>query len=276
MNLELVKPELSADQFDHIRQLLYQLCRIDLKPGKENLVEGRLIKRLRQLGLDDFDAYIRYLDKDRTGGERAFMVDALTTNKTSFFREDQHFDYLRQQLLPQLKEKGTGIRFWCAGCSSGEEPYTLSMVLHEAWPHIEHLDVRILATDISDTALAAARRAVYGPSQVEEVPPVLRHKHFVRSGKQTPTFQMAEWIRHPVSFAALNLMGSWPMQGPFDAIFCRNVMIYFDRPTQEQLVRRFYELLGPGGHFFISHSESLTGLSHSFQYVQPAVYRREE
>ena len=272
MSAALLQPRLNQDHFEHIRKMLYRVSRIDLKTGKESLVEARLGKRLRTLGLDSFDAYIHRISQDRSGNELAFMVDALTTNKTSFFREYQHFELLHQQVLPYLKEKSKKIRIWCAGCSSGEEPYSLGISMREEWPDVDRLDVRILATDISDTALEKARQALYDEDQLGEVPPRLRQKYFAPA--QPRSYQVAGPVKDLVQFAALNLMGPWPMRGPFDVIFCRNVMIYFDRPTQEQLVQRFYSLLLPGGYFFISHSESLSGVKHSFNYVQPAVYRR--
>ena len=275
MSIGLRSVEFSAAQFDQIRQILYRTCGIDLKAGKENLVEARLTKRLRHLGLDDFDAYIRRVEEDGTGGELAFMVDALTTNKTSFFREDQHFDFLRQQVLPELGRRSRKVRIWCAGCSSGEEPFTLAILLREAWPDVDRMDVRILATDISDTVLGEARQSVYSQEKLEEVPPPLRHKYFARAASGGPdSFQVVPEVRKLVHFAALNLIGPWPMSGPFDVIFCRNVMIYFDRQTQGTLVNHFFDLLAPGGHFFISHSESLTGIPSEFNYVQPAVYVR--
>jgi len=271
VNVGLDKPRLKTEQFDYIKQLLYRVSRIDLRSGKESLVEARLSRRLRQLGLGDYAAYIRHLEGDHSGGERAFLVDALTTNKTSFFREDQHFEFLRQQLVPQWRAEKRNLRLWCAGCSSGQESYTIVMVLREAWPELDEVDACILATDLSASALATARGGVYRDDALAEVPSALRQKYFLRT---TQGWEATAALRAPITYAGLNLMESWPMRGPFDAIFCRNVMIYFDQPTQEELVRRYYGMLRPGGHFFISHSESLSGMDHDFTYVQPAVYVR--
>jgi chemotaxis protein methyltransferase CheR len=269
----LLAYELQPEQFVKIRQLLYQLCGIALRPGKEGLVKARLIKRLVALGLDSFDAYLAYVEHDASGQELIIMIDALTTNKTGFFRESQHFMYLHQRVVPELQQTRHAIRFWSAGCSSGEEPYSLAMALWEALPGIDQRDVRILATDISTRVLAVARQAVYEEETLSEVPASVLHKYFVLVRHDaTRAYRVQDPIRAMVRFARLNLMQPWPMRGPFDAIFCRNVMIYFDKPTQERLVQRFWALLRPGGHLFIGHSESLSGASHAFRYIQPAVY----
>lgn len=265
--------DLQPEQFARIRQLLYQLCGIALRPGKEGLVKARLMKRLLALALDSFDAYLAYVEHDPSGQELVAMIDALTTNKTSFFREPQHFVYLRHRVVPELQETRHPIRFWSAGCASGEEPYSLAMALWETLPGIEQRDVRILATDISTRVLAVARQAVYEKETLSDVPAPVLHKYFMLVRHDaTRAYQVKDPIRAMVRFVRLNLMQPWPMRGPFDAIFCRNVMIYFDKPTQERLVQRFWALLRPGGHLFIGHSESLTGASHAFHYVQPAVY----
>jgi chemotaxis protein methyltransferase CheR len=273
--VELAPKALSPAQFDRVRQLLYRVSRIDLQPGKERLVEGRLNSHLRRLGLPDFDAYLHHVENDRSGAEVAMMVDSLTTNKTHFFREEAHFDYLRQQVLPETRPQGRPLRFWCAGCSTGEEPFSLAILLRQEFPEIDRLDVRILATDISDRVLETARQATYPLDRLQEVPPTLLRRYFAPL-RNSPgeLHQLSEQITGLVCFARLNLMGAWPMKGPFDVIFCRNVMIYFDVPTRQELVRRFYSLLRPGGHLFIGHSESINGYPHQFRYVQPATYQK--
>ena len=258
--------------FDEIRMLLYNVARIDIKPGKQSLVEHRISSRIRSLGLNDFDEYVDLLLQDGSKKELARMVDALTTNKTNFFREPKHYDLLIE-LLPELTAQGD-LRIWSAGCSSGEEPYTMSMLLHEKLPPATVKRVQILATDISDSVLASARAGVYSLSQVDDVPEKFRRKYFAPADKAPNLSAVRPQVRSIVRFAWLNLMGAWPMKGPFDVIFCRNVMIYFDRPTVQDLVKRFHDLLRPGGYFFISHSESMTGIEHPYAYVQPGVYRR--
>lgn len=265
--------DLTNKQFEKISEIVYKLCGINLHLGKEVLVKARLAKRLRWLGLNSFEGYMDYLEHDESGQELAIMIDSLTTNKTSFFRESQHFDYLRRHILPELKSRGNKIRIWSAGCSSGEEPYTLAIVIRETFPDIAKMDVRILATDISTKVLGTAKEAVYGQDVLRDVPPELVGKYFTCTRTKSPrTYKVNNDVKSMIRLAKLNLMEPWPMKGPFDAIFCRNVMIYFDKPTQQELVRRYFELLEPGGHLFVGHSESLTASSHQFKYVQPAVY----
>jgi chemotaxis protein methyltransferase CheR len=271
----LLTCELGADQFTIISQMVYRICGITLQPGKENLVKARLIKRLYVLGLDNFEDYLAYIEGDSSGKELTIMIDVLTTNKTSFFREPQHFTYLQQQIASGNRQTRNHVRFWSAGCSSGEEPYSLAIVLREAIPDIDRQDIRILATDISTRILATARQAVYEQDMLSDVPEHLLQKYFrlIRQAP-SPAYQVTDKVRTMVQFARLNLMQDWPMRGPFEAIFCRNVMIYFDKPTQEWLVQRFWKLLQPGGHLFIGHSESLSAITHNFGYVQPALYRK--
>lgn len=271
MNNEILNVELSHRQFEEISRRVYSLCGINLHDGKQGLVKSRLSKRLRQLGLDNYDRYLKLVETDRR--ELTCMIDSLTTNKTSFFREEQHFDYLRRQILPRLLATKSRLRIWSAGCSSGREAYTLAMILREDVPDLGARDVRILATDISTRILAEAKAATYGPETVEEVPPTFLQKYFIPGRDASgATYRVKDEVKSLVSLARLNFMDEWPMRGPFDMIFCRNVMIYFDKGTQQRLVRRFWEKLEPGGHLFIGHSESLANTSNEFRYVQPAAY----
>ncbi len=265
--------ELTPKQFKRFSKLLYGLCGINLQVGKEELVKSRLLKRLRALQLEDFDAYLKHLEAPEGEQEFFTLIDCITTNKTNFFREPEHFEYLEKAILPSLA--GRKLRIWSAGCSSGEEPYSLSIRLHEALPEIESWDIKILATDISTRVLSKAREGVYGAEILKEVPGVLLSKYFeCIEARQPRQYALKPSVRRFISFARLNLLEEWPMQGPFDAIFCRNVMIYFDKPTQQRLVARYTALLGPGGHLFVGHSESLTGLEHGLAYIRPAVYRK--
>ena len=263
--------ELTAGQFTRITDMLYEHCGIRMREGKEGLVRARLAKRLRTLGLPDFDAYLSFVQSERSRTEFAEMIDALTTNKTSFLREVSHFDYLRDTVLPDLRGS---VRIWSAGCSTGEEPYTLAMLLHDAYGAETSRRVKILATDISHRVLAQARAGQYPADTMSDVPLPWLNKYWSTkhdaSGREVS--DAGEALRTLVQFAKLNLMEHWPMQGPFDAILCRNVMIYFEKATQQRLIERYWALLRPGGHLFVGHSESLTGLTHRFRYVQPAVY----
>jgi len=271
--MNLMSAELSERQFKRISQLVYRLCGINLKSGKEALVRARLMKRLRALGMKSFNEYIRYIESDRGVQELGLMIDVITTNKTSFFREQEHFSYLGEKILPELKARR--LRFWSAGCSSGEEPFSLAILLREEVPDIEFKDVRILGTDISTRMLERARKAIYGEETLQDLPPSILRKYFIRIRKESPRiYKVKDNVRAMVRLAWLNLMDSWPMNGPFNVIFCRNVMIYFDRATQEKLINRFWNLLEPGGYLFVGHSEGLSAISHRFRYVQPAVYRK--
>jgi chemotaxis protein methyltransferase CheR len=253
--------------------MIYQLCGIRLETGRENLVKSRLLKRLRALDLRNFDEYLAHIRTDVSGSELVTMIDSLSTNKTSFFREVQHFEFLRRQILPELCRTRDPIRIWSAGCSSGEEPYSLAITLAESIPDIRHRDVRILATDISTKILAEAREAVYTQEVVLDVPAMLLSKYFTCVQTAPPRlYRVNDQLKAIVRLARLNLMETWPMAGPFDVILCRNVMIYFDRPTREALVRRFWDLLPAGGYLLVGHSESLNGLTTEFRYIQPAVY----
>lgn len=264
---------LSRNQFNEISTLVYQLCGIDLHAGKETLVRSRLAKRLRALSIAGFDQYLEYLRNDKSMQEITAMVDSLTTNKTSFFRESQHFDYLKNFLIPNLKSQKRDIRIWSAGCSTGEEPYTIAVVLLESIPDIERYNPRILATDISSRVLDAAREGTYRQDVIKDIPSDSLSKYFTCTKSQTISdYKVKDKVKSMVRFARLNLMSEWPMKGSFDIIFCRNVMIYFDKPTQQKLVQRFGNMLAPSGHLFVGHSESLTKISHDLRYVQPAVY----
>ena len=261
---------LTKEQYRRIQDWLYQVSGIDLQVGKENLVKNRLAKRIRTLGLSDFDAYIHHVEQDKSRRELLTLIDSMTTNKTSFFRERVHFDYIADHLIPYWSQR-RDVRIWSAGCSSGEEPYSLSMLLFDKYAAAS--SSRILATDISDSILEQARTGIYHANQVEDVPS--HYKIAYMQKKDGEHYSVKPDVRSTIRFANLNLMGNWPMKGPFDLILCRNVMIYFDRQTQERLINRYYELLRPGGHLFIGHSESLASVNHPFSYCQPAVYKRD-
>ncbi len=264
--------DLTDAQFRQVGALVARVAGIQLPAGKESLVRSRLSKRLRALGVATVGEYLELVERDTSRAELAEMVDVLTTNKTSFFREAEHFRLLERTILPALERSSGPIRIWSAGCSTGEEPYSLAMVARETLGSAASR-VRILATDISARVLQRARAATYDADVVDDVPAQLRHAHF--EGSTPPgSYRVVQPTRDLVQFARLNLMGDWPMRGPFDVILCRNVMIYFDKPTQERLVARYSELLAPGGYLFVGHSESLSGLRHGLSYVQPATYRR--
>jgi chemotaxis protein methyltransferase CheR len=273
--IDLLSIQLSDKQFEKIRQTLYQLCGINLQNGKEELVKARLSKRLRKMGFRTFEEYIEFVESDRTGDEIKTMIDLLTTNKTSFFREQQHFDFLRNHILPPLKANRGRLRIWSAGCSSGEEPFSIAILLREEIPDIDLRDVRILATDISQRMLEKASTAIYRQDTLADVPLPVVNKYFARLKENDGTsYKVRDNVADLIRFARLNLMEAWPMKGLFDVIFCRNVMIYFDKTTQQELVNRFWHFVKKGGHLFVGHSESMAALSHPFRYIQPAVYSK--
>jgi chemotaxis protein methyltransferase CheR len=271
--IEIFTPALKPKHFRAIQRLAYRVAGIELHPGKEELVKARLMKRLRALRMPGFEPYFKYLERDATGRELAQVIDVLTTNKTYFFREAEHFECLKRSVLPALR--GREIRIWSAGCSSGEEAYSLAMALMDAVPDRTGRDIRILATDISQRMLDRARAGVFGREQVQTLPLPVTARYFdcVSDGR-THQYRVRPEVRSLVHFARLNLMDAWPMSGKFDVIFCRNVMIYFDRKTQRDLVQRFHSILQPDGHLFVGLSESLASIAQIYRYVQPAVYRR--
>jgi len=273
LSIDYYSLKLSSQQFDKISRLVYQVSGIDLHEGKEELVKARLIKRLRYLKIFGFDRYLKYLANDKNGNEVQAMVDVLTTNKTNFFRESEHLEYLRNEIIPGLGNDQ--IRLWSAGCSSGEEPYSIAITLCEAIPDIGKRDIKILATDISDRMMERARQGLYNEETLKGLPPQLKRKYFQKADSGiSQRYRVVTQLQSMVCFAKLNLMEEWPMRGMFDVIFCRNVMIYFDKQTQEKLVKRFWSLLRAGGYLMVGHSESLTFMAHDYRYIKPAVYQK--
>jgi len=271
--MNLMSTVLEDKDFRKISELIYRLCGIKLTANKKALVRARLMKRLRALALGSIKEYITHLESDQGREEMSLLVDAITTNKTSFFREVDHFHYLGDEILPALKSPR--VRFWTAACSSGEEPISLSILLREKLPDIESRDVRILATDISTKMLEIARKAVYVEEALEGIPSNYLRKYFIETQKGPRRFyQVKDNVRDLIKLAWLNLMDSWPMKGPFNVILCRNVMIYFDKATQQKLINRFWDLLEPGGYLFVGHSEGLSSISHDFRYIKPAIYMK--
>lgn len=265
--------ELNEGQFQKICGLVYDTSGIKLKKGKEALVRARLMKRLRALDIGTVSDYMKLIESRSGATELDALIDVMTTNKTSFFREIEHFNYLRDTVLPSLDDPR--LRFWSAACSSGEEPYSLAMLLQRNLENINARDVLILATDISRQMLEKAQKAIYPQKTIQGIAGDQYAKYFskLRQGNQ-PQCQVVREVRQLVRFAWLNLLERWPMKGPFNVVFCRNVMIYFDRPTQQKLIDRFYDLIAPGGYLFVGHSEGMSGVKHRFQYVKPAIYRK--
>jgi len=272
--------ELSEKDFRYISDLVYKHCGINLHAGKKELVRARLAKRLREGHFQTFAQYIKHVLADPSGREFSVLIDSLSTNLTKFFREDQHFEYMRSQLLPRIitAKQARGecrIRGWSAGCSSGEEPYSIAITLLEAIQGKGRWDVKLLATDVSTRILERAKKGVYDKDRIEPISLPLRSRYLTKRREGgAERYEVGTALRNLVIFRYLNLMEDWPVKGPLDFIFCRNVMIYFDKPTQGRLINRYYDLLGPGGVLFTGHSESLTGIDHAFKYVQPTIYMK--
>jgi chemotaxis protein methyltransferase CheR len=261
---------LGKNEFNRVKKMLHDYSGIFLHDGKEALVRARLMKRLRKLGLGSFTDYLNFIEADVTGGEFLSLVDVLTTNKTSFFREKQHYDYLVENVIPQMNNRQ--YKWWSAGCSSGEEPVTLAMTLLEQRDFQRRFSVKMLATDLSRDILQRAKSGIYSSDKTGDLPEYYLQKYFNRHKKG---LEVKPYIKELITYGRLNLLEKWPMKGPFHVIMCRNVMIYFNRQTQMELVSRFYDLLEPGGYLFLGHSESVSGDDHGFVNVSPAAYQKQ-
>ncbi|MCO6437418.1 MAG: protein-glutamate O-methyltransferase [Phycisphaerae bacterium] len=273
--------DISKEQYERFRKLIYAESGINLGAEKAQLVRARLGKRLRQLNLSSYGEYYELVRSDKTGAELCNLLDAISTNTTHLFREKRHFDLLHELISrwwkSGMKRRSTdNFRIWSAGCSSGEEPHSIAMTIADALEGNRRADVRILATDISTRMLKTAREAAYETHRLGTVPPAYCSNYFekIHDG-QGAKARLIQPLRDLITFGRFNLMApTFPFKHGFDVIFCRNVMIYFDRPTQQGLVNRFAMHLRPGGHLFIGHSESLNGIEHPLAYVEPTVYRK--
>ena len=261
--------------FQRLVTFVHQNYGIDLSK-KRQLIVGRLSNSIISMGFSSFEEYIDNLIKNKKPEDLELMLNKLTTNYTFFMRESSHFEFFKDTILPYLVEtkKDKVLSIWSAACSSGEEPYTISMILKEffgakasAW------DTRVLATDISQNALVAAKNAVYDKDSLKELSPAWRSQYFRPAG-EPDTFTVAPEIKSNVIFRTFNLMDPIRFRLKFDVIFCRNVMIYFDQPTKEALVQRFYNATNPGGYLLIGHSESLNKATTPYEYLKPATYRK--
>ncbi len=265
--------------FRRFCDIAYRKAGISLRHGKEALVSARVAKRLRALGIEDPLDYLSVLESDVTGEEIVFFLDAISTNHTSFFREPVHFTCLTNVLRTWVDAGQRRLRIWCAGCSSGEEPYTVAITTHEV---IEGagLDFKLLATDISTQVLEKATKGVYEARTVSPVPREYLTRYFQRLGVSRtgePTFRVIDVIRDYVLFRRLNLaIPPFPMNGPLDVVFCRNVMIYFDQPVRQRLVTEIERLLRPGGYFIVGHAETLTGIDTGLVKAGPSLFRKKE
>lgn len=274
--------DLSNKDFQRLSGFIYDELGIKMPEAKRSMLTGRLGKRLRALSLASFGDYCDFLfSAEGQEQEMVHLINVVTTNKTDFFREPSHFDYLVRQALPELRRcgllgAGRKLKLWSAGCSTGEEPYTLGMVLAEVQAQTPGFGFEILATDISTRVLEVARRAVYPLERVDPVPAALRSKYLLKNrDRNNPLVRIAPELRSRVSFGQLNFMAeTFGLREPLDIIFCRNVIIYFDKQAQERLMSKFCRHLKTGGFLFLGHSESLHGYDVPLSQVAPTVYRK--
>jgi len=272
---------LTDQEFRLFQQIIHAETGIFLGEHKRELVRSRLSRRVRAHGLTSFQAYYDGLTSGGLGpDERAQMHNAITTNKTDFYREKAHFDFLAGEVLPALKARAARsgerrLRIWSAGCSTGEEPYTIAITLSEALGNLLTWDARILASDLDTDVLARAQAAIYPLERVQDVPEPQITRHFLRGvGAQAGQVQAGKALRDLVTFRRINLLDEpWPIRTRFDCVFCRNVLIYFDKPTQRRLVDRFADVLVEGGYLFLGHSESLYGMSRRFMVLRNTINR---
>ncbi|MBF0257062.1 MAG: protein-glutamate O-methyltransferase [Gammaproteobacteria bacterium] len=264
--------------FDFLRTISNQRTGIVVTDDKYDMFYSRLSRRVRSLGLRDFAAYCDYVRNDASGTEVLELVNAITTNLTAFFRENHHFDYLVQKVIPQIKKTNASsrsLKIWSAGCSTGEEPYSLAISLREAGSALTGWQHGILATDIDSNVLATAARGVYAQDRVKGMSPARLKRWFLRGkGENAGLVRVKPTLQELIQFGQLNLMDEWQMDEPLDVIFCRNVIIYFDKETKIRLIEKFARNLKTGGHLFVGHSESLNQISQRFELIGNTVYRK--
>lgn len=267
---------ISDKDFLRLVQFVKKNYGIDLTK-KRQLIMGRLSNTILSMGFNTFTEYVDHILSMKNPADLENMLNKLTTNYTYFLREEAHFNFFRDTILPYLvsKKKDRVLSIWSAGCSSGEEPYTISMIIKEfLGSQASMWDARVLATDISQNVLRAAQNAVYDEGSLSKIPPSWKTKYFTKT-EQAGVYTVAPIIKSNVIFRTFNLMDPIRFRLKFDVIFCRNVMIYFDQPTKDALISRFYEATAPGGYLLIGHSETLNKENTAYRYLMPATYRKE-
>lgn len=266
-------------EFDFLRRIANERTGIVVKEDKFDMFYARLSRRVRRLGLNSFSEYCDLIKRDDSEDEVLELVNAITTNLTAFFRENHHFEYLRNSLIPELLEQNRAsrkIRIWSAGCSTGEEPYSLAITLRECLPSTGNWDARILATDIDSNVLAKAAKGVYPLDRIKGIPKAQLRRWFMRGkGAQDGLVRLKPEVRSLIDFAQLNLMENWSVDGPVDVIFCRNVIIYFDRDSKVKLIDKYADNVVDRGHLFIGHSESLFKINDRFDLIGNTIYRKK-
>ena len=276
--LDCFKAQLSEQDFLDFSKFIYSEYGIRMLPVKRIMLQGRLLKRIRDLKMSSFSEYKKYLfSKEGHDKEILHFLNVVTTNKTDFFREPIHFNFLNDEVLPKKKEQKNGetLKIWSAGCSSGEEPYTISIVINEFLKSNPSFKFEITATDISTQMLETAAMGIYPAHKIEGIPLEIKKKYFLKS-KDTAkqTVKVDRILQNNLSLSYLNLMDNYSFPATFDVIFCRNVLIYFDRETQEKVIQRICSHLKPGGYFFIGHSESISGMNLPLENIKPTIFKK--
>lgn len=279
-DLDCFKAQLSDKDFDDFSKFIYSEYGIKMPPIKRVMLQGRLLKRIRELQMNSFSEYKQYFfSQEGQQNELLHFLNVVTTNKTDFFREPIHFNFMNEVILPQKKMQKTGelFRVWSAGCSSGEEPYTIAIVLNEFQQTNPTFKFEITGTDISTQVLEKASQGIYPAQKIEGVPMNILKKYFLKSKNPTnPTVKVGSILQRNITLSYLNLMENFSHPVSFDLIFCRNVMIYFDRETQERVIRKICTFLKPDGYFFIGHSESISGMDLQLEHIKPTIFRKKQ
>ena len=267
---------MSDDNFSTIAKIAYQYTGIKLPEQKRQMIYSRIARRIRALNLANFDQYCDIIS-DNKHAEFNEFINSITTNLTSFFRENHHFEYLESTIIPHLKkvhDRDRRVRVWSAGCSTGEEPYSIAMTLLKNFSGSSNWDLKILATDLDSNVVETGRNGIYAADRVAGMDPG-RVKKWLSSNDDSSRYMVADALKKLIQFNRLNLLDRWPMKNKFDIIFCRNVVIYFDKPTQKKLFDRYAEQLNDGGYLIIGHSESLHKLTDRFESIGKTIYRKE-
>lgn len=262
--------------FSYLRKVANEYSGITVSDDKYDMYYARVVKRVRSLGLKDFSDYCKYL-KNNHAKEFTNFINSITTNLTSFFRENYHFEYLESHIIPEFKEKYAkvkSLRIWCTAASTGEEPYSIAITIAENF-NLKDWNISFLATDIDSQVLSTARNGMYDEERIENISKARKSRWFRKgAGENKGVVRVEKELRDMISFKRLNLIQEWPIKNKFDLIFCRNVFIYFDGPTKEMILERYYELLNDGGYLILGHSESIHSLRTSYQSVGHTIYRK--
>ena len=275
---KIFSARLTDSDFNRLSQFVFQQSGIKMPPIKKIMLQSRLQKRLRELRITSFKEYADYVfSPEGQKNEIIHMLDVVSTNKTDFYREPVHFDFLQNEILPYfIKDNNSNFKLWSAGCSSGEEPYTIAIILSEFKADNPKFNYSILGTDISSQILQKAAMAVYKEERISNVPLNIKHKYFLRSkDRENKTVRIINELRNKIRYQRLNFMDdTYNISEIFDVIFCRNVLIYFNRETQEQVITRLCQKLKTGGYLFIGHSESILGMNLPLEQIKPTIYKR--